>query len=238
VSGSQELYDVFLKREIDKDDPNGDMHVVTAASILGITPDEWREMRNSNKASLVEKAKESRIIAKTVNFLTLYGGSADGLYRTFLHMGMDKTKEECQNYIDAFFEAYPALKTWFDDQRYNIMTYGRLVNNYGRIRHVLKQGGEMLSAINMLIQGLGAQIIKESLVNINDKWKDNLDWNILLVIHDENIIEVPKNKLKKASDEILKEMEICVNDKINVDLRVDLTPGMNSLSKADAGIIL
>jgi len=238
VSGSQELYDVFLKREIDKDDPNGDMHVVTAASILGITPDEWKEMRNSNKASLVEKAKESRIIAKTVNFLTLYGGSADGLYRTFLHMGMDKTKEECQNYIDAFFEAYPALKTWFDDQRYNIMTYGRLVNNYGRIRHVLKQGGEMLSAINMLIQGLGAQIIKESLVNINDKWKDNLDWNILLVIHDENIIEVPKNKLKKASDEILKEMEICVNDKINVDLRVDLTPGMNSLSKADAGIIL
>jgi uracil-DNA glycosylase family 4 len=238
VSGCQELYDVFLKKQVDKEDPNGDMHVVTASSILGITPDQWKEMKDSGKTSLMDKAKEARTIAKTVNFLTLYGGSAEGLYRTFLNMGMDKTKAECQEYIDAFFIAYPALRKWFDDQRYNIMNYGRLVNNYGRIRHVLKQGGEMLSAINMLIQGLGAQIVKESIVDIYKKWEDKKDWNALLVIHDENILEVPEDHLVEAVEDITTIMEVTVNDQLKVDLRIDSVPGMCSLSKADTGISL
>jgi DNA polymerase-1 len=153
-------------------------------------------------------------------------------------MGMDKTKAECQEYIDAFFIAYPALRKWFDDQRYNIMNYGRLVNNYGRIRHVLKQGGEMLSAINMLIQGLGAQIVKESIVDIYKKWEDKKDWNALLVIHDENILEVPEDHLVEAVEDITTIMEVTVNDQLKVDLRIDSVPGMCSLSKADTGISL
>ena len=49
VSGCQSLYDVFLKKEKDGKDPNGDMHVVTASSILGITPDAWLVLKESKK---------------------------------------------------------------------------------------------------------------------------------------------------------------------------------------------
>jgi len=234
VSGCQELYDVFLKREIDPDDPNGDMHVVTASAILGITPDKWKILADSPKEADKKKAKEARTIAKTVNFLTLYGGSADGLQRTFLGMGLDKTNVECDAYINAFFNAYPALKKWFEEQKYEIKNYGRLVNNYGRIRHVLKQGAESLSAINMLIQGLGAQIVKESLVQLNDL-SNTKNWYPLLVIHDENIIEVPENNLEEAGKTIQNIMQINVSDKIDVGLKVDVSVGMSSLSKADTG---
>ena len=235
VSGCQELYDVFLKKEKDPDDPNGDMHVVTASSILGITPDTWKEWQDSGTAEEKAKAKNTRKIAKTVNYLTLYGGSAEGLERSLLAVGIDKTKQECEDYINAFFEAYPALKKWFEDQKFNIQNYGRLVNAYGRIRHVLKKGTEALSAINMLIQGLGAQIIKESLVNMDKAWKDK-DWHTLLVIHDENVIEVPEADLKEAADSITNIMEVSIEDKISVDLLVDGDFGKNSLSKADKGI--
>ncbi len=238
VSGCQELYDVFLKKELNSEDPNGDMHVVTASAILGITPDEWKQKIDSGKHELIASAKEARTIAKTVNFLTLYGGSAEGLYKTFLNMGMDKTKAECQQYIDAFFSAYPALKEWFNTQRYNIITYGRLVNNYGRIRHILKQGGEMLSAINMLIQGLGAQVVKESIVNIYDKWQTKEDWNLLLVIHDENIFEVPEVYLEDALSDITDIMQVTIHDALDVNLRIDSILGMSSLSKADKGLVV
>tara|TARA_B100000131_G_scaffold15115_1_gene15473 strand:+ start:1603 stop:4455 length:2853 start_codon:yes stop_codon:yes gene_type:complete len=237
VSGCQELYDVFLKKEKDSDDPNGDMHVVTASSILGITPDTWKDWKDNGSSEQKATAKNTRKIAKTVNYLTLYGGSAEGLQRSLLAVGIDKTKQECEDYINAFFEAYPALKKWFEDQKFNIQNYGRLVNAYGRIRHVLKKGTEALSAINMLIQGLGAQIIKESLVNMDRAWKGK-DWHTLLVIHDENVVEVPEEDLKEASESIINIMEISVKDKITVDLLVDGDYGKNSLSKADKGIEL
>ena len=111
---------------------------------------------------------------------------------------------------------------------------GRLVNNYGRIRHVLKKGGEVLSAINMLIQGLGAQIIKESLVNIVERW-DGTSYP-LLVIHDENVLEVPDDFLEQAVIDLIDIMEIDVNDRISVRLKIDPIPGMKSLSKSDKGI--
>ena len=234
VSGCKELYDVFLKKEEDPTDPAGDMHVVTASSILGITPQKWKKLSESSKEKEKNKAKEARTIAKTVNFLTLYGGSPDGLHKTFMAMGMDKTVGECEEYIDAFFEAFPAVKVWFEEQKYNIQNSGRLINNYGRIRHVLKKGGESLSAINMLIQGLGAQIIKESLVNISKEW--NTTAYPLLTIHDENIIEVEDSQLHTIADRLKEIMEITVEDKLAVHLRTDAIIGMNSLSKADKGI--
>jgi len=232
VSGCQELYDVFLKKEKDPNDPNGDMHVVTASAILGITPDQWKALSDSKKESNKKRAKEARTIAKTVNFLTLYGGSPAGLQDTFMTMGLDKTKAECNGYIDAFFNTFPAVKKWFDDQKYNIQNYGRLVNAYGRVRHVLKEGGEVLSAINMLIQGLGAQIIKESLVTIAEEW-ENKDWYPLLTIHDENIIEIPEDEVSLAEKAIVDIMEVSVDDLLKVDLKVDVSAGVSSLSKTE-----
>ena len=86
----------------------------------------------------------------------------------------------------------------------------------------------------MLIQGLGAQIIKESLVNIVERWDDTA--YPLLVIHDENVLEVPESFLSKAVDDLIDIMEIDVNDKITVRLKIDPIAGMKSLSKSDKGI--
>lgn len=236
VSGCQALYDVFLTKETDPDDPNGDMHIVTASSILKITPDEWQERYDNGED---EKMKHYRQLAKTVNYLALYGGSPEGLQATLLSQGLEFEIEECQDFLDAFFERFPEIKSWFSEMKYEISSKGRLVNNYGRIRHVLHKGGEVLSAINMLIQGLGAQIIKESLVNMYYDWEDRgKDYTTLLVIHDENVIEVPEDALLDATKSIRDHMETTVKDRLDVKLLTDPIPGMESLSKADKGISL
>jgi DNA polymerase-1 len=236
VSGCQNLYDVFLTKEKDPDDPNGDMHVVTASSILKITPDQWQTMLTLNDTTN-KKAKHYRQLAKTVNYLALYGGSPEGLQSTFLSQGLEYTVEECQEFLNAFFARFPEIKTWFSEMKYEIAKNGRLINNYGRIRHVLKRGGEVLSAINMLIQGLGAQIIKESLVSMSEDWKD-INRFPLLVIHDENVIEVSEDDLVSTAKSMLVHMEITVKDKLDVKLLVDVLAGLSSLSKADKGVKL
>jgi len=236
VSGCQNLYDVFLTKEKDPNDPNGDMHVVTASSILKITPDQWQTMLTLNDTTN-KKAKHFRQLAKTVNYLALYGGSPEGLQATFLSQGLEYTVEECQEFLNAFFVRFPEIKIWFSEMKYEIAKNGRLINNYGRIRHVLKRGGEVLSAINMLIQGLGAQIIKESLVNMSEDWKD-INRFPLLVIHDENVIEVSEDDLLSTAKSMLVHMQITVKDKLNVKLLVDVLAGLSSLSKADKGVKL
>ena len=234
VSGDEGLYEVFKIKEKDPDNPNGDMHVVTAAAIMGITPDTWDDMKLNGTDFQKKEAKKYRQIAKTVNYLVLYGGSAEGLKRTLLGMGIEESIDKCEDYINGFYKAFPKVKTWFSEQKHEISKNGRLVNNYGRIRHVLKKGGEVLSAINMLIQGLGAQIIKESLVNIAARWDDTR--YPLLVIHDENVLEVPDSELQSAVDDLIDIMEIDVHDRISVRLKIDPIAGMKSLSKSDKGI--
>jgi DNA polymerase I-like protein with 3'-5' exonuclease and polymerase domains len=70
----------------------------------------------------------------TVNFLTGYGGGAQGLQATLAQDGIYKTIEECEAFLEAFFDSYPALREYLTFYKGFIADNGVAVSMLGRVR--------------------------------------------------------------------------------------------------------
>lgn len=84
-----------------------------------------------------EVSKEWRTRAKAVNFGFLYGMGA----RAFQVLardsyGVDLTLEEAQSYRAAFFQGYPRLKRWHEEQKALAKRAGFVATPFGRRRHL------------------------------------------------------------------------------------------------------
>ena len=82
------------------------------------------------------------------------------------------------------------------------------------------------TAINAPMQGTAADIIKKSMINI-DEWlnKTDFDAKMLMQVHDELVFEVHSNKLKKFVEEV--EMRMVKDNCLTVSLEVDIGHGNN-----------
>ncbi len=68
----------------------------------------------------------------------------------------------------------------------------------------IKQQGERM-AVNTVIQGSAADILKVIMVKVAEKLKDNEDIKMLLQVHDELLFEVKEDKVEDYK-EIIKEI--------------------------------
>lgn len=150
--------------------------------------------------------KEARKKAKTANFGILYGSSAYGFHNQFPDMSL----EECEDFIDKFKAALPAIEA---SQR-NAVRYGK--NNgcirtyFGRPRRVKyyfnnpsrsMQGFGKRTCMNTQIQGAAADCLKLMLIRLwNDLFVPYKDKGVkwLGSIHDEINYIVPKFLLKEV----------------------------------------
>lgn len=150
-----------------------------------------------------EITKAERQVAKTVNFLVLYGGGSKGLAEQ-----ARLSETEARRILSSFFEGLPKLKKWIERERgiAKKQKYARTV--FGRIRplHMFYDSGDRgleahadRCATNFLVQGACADIMKVVMVRIASWIKENnLDneIKILLTMHDELVFEMPENKLE------------------------------------------
>ena len=84
------------------------------------------------------------------------------------------------------------------------------------------------NAINTPVQGSAADIIKLSMIKINDVFqKNSLKSKLILQVHDELIFDTPINELEIAKKLIKKNMENAYE--LKVPLTVDLGVGENWL---------
>jgi len=116
-----------------------------------------------------------------------------------------------------------------------------LVNSYGRIRHLPDDASNSMlrSAVNFMIQGLGAQIMKEVVVEIEEKYeKDPNPPVVATVIHDEIVIETTLDRGEEVSRVLKTSMEKVITGKVNMQLKTDPEYGLYSLSKNEKGIPL
>ncbi len=143
IAGEDVLKEIFRRGE--------DVHTATAEQILG------------GKADPGTRSK-----AKMVNYGIVYGLSAYGLAD---RLGIPQ--EEAQEFIDAYFERFPAVKEFIDATIAKAADEGFAATEFGRIRRVpelrarqrqTRMLGERL-AVNMVIQGTAADIIKVAMVN-------------------------------------------------------------------------
>ncbi len=168
---------------------NGDdIHATTAARIYGVDPKD------------VTVAQRSK--AKMVSYGLAYGMESYGLAQR-----LAIPVEEATVILNAYFKAFPAVKAYMDNSVKEARDRGYTETLFGRRRPIpelsspnfrIRQAGER-QAMNAGIQGLAADIFKVALVALDQRLEaDGLASRIVLQVHDEIILEVPKAEEQAA----------------------------------------
>ena len=205
VSGEPKLKEAFARGE--------DIHAATAAEVLGKDP-----------ATLT---KGERSVAKMVNFGIIYGISAFGLSEN-----LEIPREEAQEYIDAYLARFPLVQDFIQRTIERAERDGYATSLFGRRRPVpeLKASnrqtrslGERL-AVNFVMQGTAADIIKKAMVAINRRLREEgRAARLVLQVHDELLFEVPDVELSAIKE--LVRAEMCNAYPLDPPLAVDIGVG-------------
>lgn len=195
---------------------NEDIHARTASEIFevplsSVTPDQRR-------------------LAKTVNFGIIYGISEYGL-----SVNIGTSFYKASEYIKKYFERFPQVKEYINESIELAKEKGFAKTLFGRIRFIpelsssnnaIRKFGERV-AINMPLQGTASDIIKLAMINVYDRLKkENLQSKIVLQIHDELVLDCPKNEVALINKILHEEMENVVS--LSIPLSVEISSG-NSL---------
>lgn len=172
-SGEPTLADAFRA--------GADVHTATAAEVFGLAPEE------------VDRATRER--AKAVNFGIVYGISDFGLSE---QLGI--SRQDAHEYITAYLARYPRVQQFIQDTIADATRDGFVTTLLGRRRpipeltsstHHVRQLGERL-AVNTIIQGSAADIIKRAMVRARDALAaTGSGARLVLQIHDELLVEAP-----------------------------------------------
>ncbi len=190
-----------------------DIHTKTASEIFGVP--------------IEQVTKQQRRDAKAVNFGIIYGMSDYGLSQN-----IKTSRFKAKSYIDSYFDRYPKIKTFMDENVRYAKENGVVKSYFGRIRHIpelsssnanVRKFGERI-AMNMPLQGTASDIIKMAMIKVYEGLK-GLKSHLILQIHDELIIDSPADEVEVV-DKLLKEsMEsVC---QFAVQLTVSVASGVN-----------
>jgi DNA polymerase-1 len=212
VSQDPGLLEAFRRRE--------DIHRTTAAAVYGMP--------------LADVTYEMRRVAKTANFAMVYGSSAFGLAQ---QTGL--TQDEAAQFMEAYFARFPGVRQYIEDTKKQAVERGYVETLLGRRRYFpeLAQGSRAAPgqrraaermAINAPIQGSAADIIKMAMIRLYQALQDkSLRSRIILQVHDELVLEVPKEEMDAVHPLVVKIMEGAFN--LDAPLRVDVEAGPNWL---------
>lgn len=194
---------------------NQDVHVRTAAEVFGVPLD--------------EVTSELRSRAKAVNFGIVYGISDYGLSRD-----LNVTRKEAGEYIENYFAKCPGVKRFIDETVENAHRDGFVTTLFGRRRYLPdinssnynQRSFAERTAMNTPIQGTAADIIKKAMIDVYRVLKvKKLRSRILVQVHDELLLEVPKDEIEIVSELLKKAMQDTVT--LDVPLIVDVHMGKN-----------
>ncbi len=205
VSGDTHLKEAFERR--------ADIHRETAARVLHKEP--------------ADVTADERSMAKMVNFGLAYGMSDFGLSSR-----ANIPRAEAQEFINSYFAAYSGISYYMMHIKEVAREQGYVSTLFGRRRWIpelaarnaaLRGAGERM-AINMPIQGTAADIVKIAMIRLYERLiRSGTRARMLLQVHDELLLEVPRAELADVAPVVREEMEGAV--KLDVPLTVDLKSG-------------
>ena len=192
-----------------------DIHTFTSASVLG--------------KKISDVTKQERSSAKELNFGLIYGMGIRNFAKS-ANLSTDRARK----FVDEYFKKFSGIKKFIDDTKKSAYELGYVETIFGRRKYtpelrsknsMLKAMGER-AAVNMPVQGLAADIMKLAMIEVDNYLQREFEKNsvkIILQIHDEIILEAPKNVAQKVSKNVKQIMEkVC---KLKVPLVVDVAMG-------------
>ncbi len=160
---------------------------------------------------------------KTVNFLSIYGGTAKALAATLTGMGKPTTVSEAKQILNKLFDARPALRQLINRCEDEAREKGHVQNVFGRVVNV--PSGLEYVALNYKDQGTAGDFMRERMVGICKFIKDNsLPVKLLLTVHDELVFEMPVEAVAEVTPMLIKQQTICPF--MNVPILADAEVGI------------
>lgn len=193
---------------------NDDIHRKTAMKIFSVSREHVTpSMRNT---------------AKIINFSIIYGKTAFGLSKE-----LDIKRKEADDFIKGYFETYSKVKPFCEEVVKEVRNKGYVRTMMGRVRDLSKtinssnavaRNEAERMALNTLIQGSAADMIKVAMIMIHKEFKNHFKTaKIVMQVHDELVVEVSKEESDKAMKIMKDIMERSV--KTNVPIVVDIHKG-------------
>jgi len=204
LAGDETLIDAFRRGD--------DIHQQTATRVFGehsgLDPHELRRR------------------AKIVNYALLYGKTAFTLARD-----IGVSQQSAQEFIDAYFEGFPAVRAYIDAIVQRARETGVVTTMFGRRRLVpelTSRNGQIRAAaervaVNMPIQGTAADIMKRAMIDIHGALPAGA--RMILTVHDELLFEVPEAGAEETAQFARERMERAAV--LDVPLTVDVGIGQN-----------
>lgn len=184
ISGDESLLRAFTE--------GIDVHRATAAEVFGTPVD--------------KVSSEQRRYAKVINFGLIYGMSSFGLAK---NLGIET--KAAASYIDRYFARYPGVKRYMDETRASAKEQGYVETVFGRRLYLPeinspngpRRGGAERAAINAPMQGTAADLIKLSMVAVQDVLDtEGRATKMIMQVHDELVFEVPEAEVDWVRAEI------------------------------------
>ena len=205
MSGDENMTEAFVSGE--------DIHTATSCRIFGVSPE--------------NVTVEMRKRAKAINFGILYG-MGDFSLADDLKISRARAKE----YIESYLSSYQGVERYLENTIESAKKVGYTTTMFSRRRHIpelsapnkmVRNMGERI-ARNSPIQGTSADIIKIAMINVDKKLRESgLGARLLLQVHDELLVESPRENAAAVLEILKSEMENAV--KLNVPLKVEAEIG-------------
>ncbi len=180
------LKEIFVRGE--------DVHTATAAKVFQTAPEEL---------DLGQRSK-----AKMVNYGIVYGLSDFGLAD---RLGIPRA--EAKEIIDTYLERFPAVRAFIEATIARATEQGHVTTLWGRRRQIpelkarnwqVRTLGERL-AVNTVIQGTAADVMKLALVRVDAALRDS-PVRPILTVHDELLFEGPADEVRGVRELVRREM--------------------------------
>ena len=182
---------------------------------------------------LDEVTSEQRSRCKAVNFGIIYGQGAAALGR-----GIGVSTAEAREFIEQYFARYGSIRAFIDECIERAKQTGYAETVLGRRRRITDLRSRNLGrraqaerlAVNTVIQGSAADLIKVAMLNVQRRIEaEQLPIRMILQVHDELVFELPASEAQEHAKWIAAEMVSAI--RFDVPLKVDTSWGPSWLTK-------
>ena len=190
-----------------------DIHTKTAMDVFHLKADEVDGLRRRQ--------------AKAINFGIVYGISDFGFAA---QTGTDR--KTAKTFIDTYLNTYSGIKTFMDQTILMCENQGYVNTLFKRRREIpeiydktyMVREAAKRAAMNAPVQGTAADIMKIAMINVRNALLDQkLKSRVILQVHDELVLNVPKEELERVTALVIKQMQEAV--KLDVPLEVSYSSG-------------
>ncbi len=188
IASEDVLKEIFRRGE--------DVHTATACRVFRVAPEQ------------IDPGMRSK--SKMINYGIVYGLSAYGMADR-----LDIPQEEAAEFIERYMDGFPAVARFIEQTIEQGTEHGYVSTLFGRRRQVpelrarrwdLRKQGERF-AVNMVIQGTAADIMKIAMVRCDSALAQaGLRSELVLQIHDELLFEGPADEAQRVREIAVREM--------------------------------